>query len=115
KVDIFMTPDNGQTWHRLADHSGKQSPADIQLPGDGVYGLRIVVSNGNGFGGAAPIRGDLPQCTIEVDTTSPFVQFRSADVMPSNGHVEIRWNATDKNLGSEPVTLSYRTTPNGPW
>ena len=36
-------------------------------------------------------------------------------MLPSSGHVEIRWNATDKNLGTEPVSLSYRTRPDGPW
>jgi hypothetical protein len=115
KVEVYMTPDKGQTWHRLGEDADKRSPADINLPGDGVYGIRIVVTNGNGFGGKAPVRGDLPHCTIEVDTTSPFVQMRSTEVMPSSGHVEIRWNATDKNLGTEPVSLSYRTRPDGPW
>jgi hypothetical protein len=115
KVDVYMTPDNGQTWHRLGEDADKQSPAQITLPGEGVWGIRIVVSNGNGFGGKTPVRGDAPQCTIEVDSTSPFVQLRSADVHPTAGHVEIRWNATDKNLGSEPVTLSYRSRAEGPW
>jgi hypothetical protein len=115
KVEVYMTPDKGQTWHRLGEDADKRSPADIDLPGDGVYGIRIVVTNGNGFGGKAPVRGDLPHCTIEVDTTSPFVQMRSTEVMPSTGHVEIRWNATDKNLGTEPVSLSYRTRPDGAW
>jgi hypothetical protein len=117
KVEIYMTPDNGQTWHRLAEDTVKRSPAEIKLPGDGVYGIRIVVSNGNGFGGKAPVRGDAPHCTVEVDTTAPFVQLRSAEVMRGAGvsQVEIRWNATDKNLGSAPVTLHYRTRPDGPW
>ena len=115
KVEVYMTPDKGQSWHRLGEDADKRSPADINLPGDGVYGIRIVVTNGNGFGGRAPVRGDLPHCTIEVDTTSPFVQLRSTEVLPSSGHVEIRWNATDKNLGTEPVSLSYRTRPDGPW
>ena len=110
-----MTPDKGQTWHRLGEDTAKRSPAEIKLPGDGVYGIRIVVTNGNGFGGKAPVRGDAPHCTVEVDTTAPFVQLRSANVMPGAGHVEITWNATDKNLGSAPVTLSYRTRPDGPW
>jgi hypothetical protein len=117
KVEIYMTPDNGQTWHRLAEDTIKRSPAEIKLPGDGVYGIRIIVSNGNGFGGKAPIRGDAPHCTVEVDTSAPFVQLRSAEVLPGPGvsQVEIRWNAKDKNLGAEPVTLHYRTRPDGPW
>ena len=115
KVEVYMTPDNGQSWHRLGEDGDKRSPADINLPGDGVFGIRIVVTNGNGFGGKAPVRGDAPHCTVEVDTTSPFVQFRSADLMPTTGQVELRWNATDKNLGFDPVTLLYRTRPDGPW
>lgn len=115
KVEIFMTPDNGQTWHRLAEDTAKRSPAEIKLPGDGVYGIRIVVTNGNGFGGQAPVRGDLPHCTVEVDTTAPFVQLRSAELLPGAGHIEIRWNATDKNLGAEPITLHYRTRPDEAW
>jgi hypothetical protein len=115
KVEIWMTPDKGQSWHRLLEHIAKKSPADIELPGDGVYGIRVVVANGNGFGGKAPLKGDAPHYTIEVDTTAPFVQLRSADVLPSAGLVELRWNATDKNLGSEPVSLFYRTSADGPW
>jgi hypothetical protein len=115
KVEIFQTPDKGQTWHRVADHSGKRSPAEIDLPGDGEYGIRIVITNGNGFGGKAPVRGDTPHCTIEVDTTSPFVQLRSSEVLPTSGHVELRWNAQDKNLATEPVSLFYRTKTDGPW
>ena len=115
KVEVYMTPDNGQSWHRLGEDTDKTSPANMNLPGDGVYGIRIVVSNGNGFGGKAPVRGDAPHCTVEVDTTTPFVQLRTAEVVASSGHVELRWNATDKNLGSESVSLSYRTSPTGPW
>ena len=115
KVELYMTPDKGQTWHRLSEDVAKRSPASINLPGDGLYGIRIVVSNGNGFGGRAPVRGDASHCTIEVDTTSPFVQLRSTELQAASGHVELRWNATDKNLGAEPVSLFYRTRPDGPW
>ncbi len=55
-----MTPDQGQTWHRLGEDLDKRSPADINLPGDGVFGIRIVITNGNGFGGRPPVRGDAP-------------------------------------------------------
>jgi hypothetical protein len=110
-----MTPDDGQTWHRLGEDTDKRSPADVNLPGDGIFGIRIVITNGNGFGGRPPARGDAPHCKIEVDTAVPFVQLRSVDVLPSSGQVEIRWNAQDKNLGTAPVNLFYRTRNDGPW
>jgi hypothetical protein len=115
KVEIFMSPDNGQTWHSLGENPDKKSPAKINLPGDGLYGIRIAVSNGNGFGGRRPVRGDAPHCCIEVDTTSPYVQLRSEKVLASAGHVELRWNAQDANLGVEPVSLFYRTKADGAW
>lgn len=115
RVEIYLTPDNGQTWHRMGEDPDKASPANIVLPGDGVYGIRICVTNGNGFGGKAPVRGDAPHCMIEVDSTSPFIQLRSAEVIPSSGEIELRWNATDKNLGREPITISYRTKADGVW
>jgi hypothetical protein len=115
KVEIYMTPDKGHSWHRLAEHTQKSPPAEINLPGDGVFGIRIVASNGNGFGGRAPVRGDSPHYVVEVDTTAPFVQLRSAELMAGAGHVELRWNATDNNLGATPVSLYYRTKTDGPW
>lgn len=115
KVEIYMTPDKGQTWHSLREAVDKRSPVEVKLPGDGVYGIRVAVSNGNGFGGRAPVKGDQPHCTIEVDTTAPFIQLRSAELLPSAGMVELRWNATDKNLSAEPVTIYYRTRTDGPW
>ena len=106
KVEIFMTPDNGQTWHRVGEDTARRSPAEIRLPGDGVYGIRIVVSNGNGFGGKIPVRGDAPHCTVEVDTTSPCVQGPlNADLFSSAHNRTLHWNATDKNLGANPISL----------
>src|SRR5205823_6628344 len=56
KVEIYMTPDKGNSWHPLREVADKNSPIEIKLPGDGFYGLRVVVSNGNGFGGRAPVK-----------------------------------------------------------
>jgi hypothetical protein len=115
KVVIYMTPDKGQTWHRLLEHTQKSPPAEVTLPGDGTFGIRLVASNGNGFGGKAPVRGDASHYTIEVDTTAPFAQLLTTELVAGAGHVELRWNATDNNLGAQPVSLFYRTKQDGPW
>src|SRR6185503_12141407 len=60
KVEVFITTDNGANWQRLAEDVDKRSPAEITLPGEGVYGVRLIVTNGNGFGGAPPVKGDAP-------------------------------------------------------
>ncbi len=115
RVEIFLSPDQGQSWQRHREHAARRTPAEIDLPGEGLFGVRIAITNGNGFGGSAPVRGDQPHCWIEVDTTSPFLQLRPVEVLPQNGAIEIRWTATDKNLGADPVNLFFRTRPDAPW
>jgi hypothetical protein len=115
RVEVYLTPDQGQTWQRIAEDHDRRSPVEFDLPGEGVYGIRLAITNGNGFGGVPPQRGDSPTCFIEVDSTGPFVQLRPIEPMVSNGALEIRWHATDKNLSAEPVNLYYRTRNEGPW
>ena len=115
KVEIYVTPDKGQTWQRLGEVVNKKSPAEITLPGDGVFGVRFVVTNGNGFGGKAPGRGEAPHYSIDVDSTPPYVQLKSAELNAGSGLVDIRWNASDKNLANECVSIFYRTRADGPW
>ena len=43
----------------------------VELPGEGVYGLYLVVKSGVGRGKTGPKNGDMPQMRIEVDTTPP--------------------------------------------
>jgi hypothetical protein len=115
KVEVYITHDHGNTWRRLGEDIDRQSPAEIDLPGEGVFGVRLAITNGNGFGGTPPARGDAPHCWVEVDSTPPFVQLRPSEPIPGGGALEIRWSASDPNLGSEPVSLYYRTNNDAPW
>jgi hypothetical protein len=115
KIEIWMTPDNGKTWQRLREDADRRSPAEIDLPGEGLFGIRLVVTNGNGFGGSSPKSGDAPSSWIEIDTTPPFVQLRDIDPVTDGGTLHIRWNASDKNLGTSPVNLYYRTQQDAAW
>ena len=114
KVEVYLTGDGGLNWQRLQEDADRRSPAEIDLPGEGLFGVRLVVTNGNGFGGTPPARGDAPTCWIEIDTTVPFVQLRPIDPA-QNGVLELRWTASDKNLGTEPVNLYYRMRSDTPW
>jgi hypothetical protein len=116
KVEVYVTTDQGQTWRRLCEDTDRRSPAELDLPGEGQFGIRLAITNGNGFGGKPPVRGDAPTFAIEVDTTSPIVQLRDMEpVVGSDGNLEIRWLASDRNLAPEPITLSYATSRGGPW
>jgi hypothetical protein len=114
KVEVYLTNDGGQSWQRHQEDPDRRTPAEVDLPGEGLFGVRLVITNGNGFGGTPPARGDSPMCWIEVDTTAPFIQMRPIDPV-QNGVIELRWTASDKNLGAEPIDLYYKTRPDGPW
>src|SRR5262249_22760464 len=71
KVEVWITPDEGKTWNKLCEDQDKTSPVEVRLPGEGVYGLTVVVTNGNGVGDPPPARGTAPDWTVEIDSTRP--------------------------------------------
>jgi hypothetical protein len=113
KVEFWATRDHGKTWQRVADESNGRSPAQLVLPGDGVYGIAIR-SGGNR---QAPTASEPPDCWIEVDTTKPFVNLLPPTVGTGAeaGTLLILWTAHDKNLAPDSVALAYATQPGGPW
>jgi hypothetical protein len=117
KVEVWATRDQGQSWQKLGDDPDRRSPVEVDLPGEGVYGVSLVVSNGRGFGATPPAPGDAPDGWVEVDITKPFVELTS--VRPGiDGDATalwISWTARDKNLGPEPVDLYYSPHRDGPW
>jgi hypothetical protein len=115
KVDIWLTSDSGGNWKKWCEDHDRRSPAEIDLPGEGLFGLRLVVTNGNGFGGKTPNRGDTPTNWIEVDMTPPAVQLRDIEPITNGSTIDIRWHASDKNLTPEPIQLYYATRKEGPW
>src|SRR5687768_18019653 len=62
----FMIPHQHESPH-VPNTTFFQS--EVNLPGEGQFGVRLVITNGNGFGGTPPVRGDAPTCRIEVDST----------------------------------------------
>jgi hypothetical protein len=116
RVEIWCTRDNGQSWQKLGEDHNRKSPAEIQLPGEGAYGLTLVVSNGLGFGAQPPAAGDAPDWWIEVDTTKPIAQLTSVRLAPEDGPaVHVGWTSQDRNLGTGPAELSYAVSRQGPW
>ncbi|HMF14865.1 MAG TPA: hypothetical protein VKE94_21265, partial [Gemmataceae bacterium] len=117
KVEVWLTGDGGQTWTKACDDPGKRNVVEFDVPGEGTYGVSLVVSNGNGVGDPAPVRGDRPDSWVEVDTTRPTALFKGvrqgagADV----GCLIFSYEAHDKNLGDEPVSIYFAQRRDGPW
>ncbi|HZT80581.1 MAG TPA: hypothetical protein VFA26_10175 [Gemmataceae bacterium] len=117
KVEVWLTKDGGQSWARLCEDTDKRSPVEFDLPGEGTYGVSLVVTNGNGGGDPAPSHGTPPDTVIEVDTTRPAVQLLAARPGTGSdaGSLVLFWTATDKNLAAEPISLYYAAQKEGPW
>jgi hypothetical protein len=117
KVEVWLTRDRGQSWERFGEDADRVSPAEVTLPGEGLFGLTLVVSNGRGFGGTPPASGDVPDCWFEVDMTKPVAEIVS--VTPSQGSdpgaMVITWNARDKNLAAQPIDLYWSAGRHGRW
>jgi hypothetical protein len=117
RVEVWMTKDEGKSWQRLCEDKDRVSPAEFDLPGEGVYGLSVVVTNGNGMGDPPPGNGEQPDYWIEVDTTKPTAQLLTARPIQGDpsGALHITWQASDKNLGGDCVSLFYARQRDGEW
>jgi hypothetical protein len=118
KVELYLTQDEGRTWQHYTEDLQPRagSPLAVTLPGEGIYGLRLVVTSGAGLAKRPPQPGDLPQMRIEVDTTAPLVKLYPPQPDPTRRDaLLITWNASDRNLGANPITLQFAERTNGTW
>jgi hypothetical protein len=118
-VELWYTQDaGGRAWQKYREETGDPHPPFIvEVNGEGLYGFTLIVRSGVGLGERPPQVGDQPQVWVEVDLTKPIVRLGSVDVGrgPDAGRLTITWTATDKNLGRQPITLSYAEQAGGPW
>jgi hypothetical protein len=118
KVDLYLTRDEGRSWEHYAEdlHPRSGSPLTVNLPGEGVYGLRLVAASGAGLAKRAPQPGELPQTRIEVDTTAPVAKLNPPQPdLTCRDALLLTWNASDRNLAPNPITLQYAERPEGIW
>lgn len=115
-VDLWMTRDDGRTWERFATDPDKQSPIEADLPGEGVYGFRLVLESGVGLSRGAPLPNTPPEIRVELDRTPPTIVMEKPQPEPGRTDTwRITWRAEDRNLASRPISLEYATQEDGPW
>ncbi|MEX0676745.1 MAG: hypothetical protein WD063_06690 [Pirellulales bacterium] len=115
RVELWGTRDGGRTWSDYAVDADNRSPMAVTVNGEGIYGFRILVQSGSGFGGRPPAEGDVPDIWIGVDTTRPTCRIAGTEVSPDATELLVRWEAFDDVLDPRPVTLLFAASPNGPW
>jgi hypothetical protein len=117
KVELWATPDGGQTWSSLGFDADNRSPFRATLPGAGVHGLRIVVEGVNGSRGAPPLAGDQPEMVLGVDFQPPQAEITGTRIGQGDlaDHLVINWTASDEHLTARPITLLVSESAEGPW
>lgn len=123
-VELYISPDNGQTWNwQLHKEQRELQPAadgsykvsiQVEMPSEGVYGFRLVVSNGAGLSKGPPQPSDPPEIRIEYDATMPFAQLYKPRYEQEKPNVLIlTWTASDRNLDPSPVSLEWSVDREG--
>jgi len=116
KVELYYTKDNGVQWQLLGEDADRTPPFEVELPGEGRYGLQIVVTSPAGNGQRPPQSGEAPTIQVEVDTTAPEADFyRTVPDPESNDALLIRWASRDAHMTEHPVRLYYSESMEGPW
>jgi hypothetical protein len=115
-VEIYLTRDEGRTWERYAEDPDLKPPITVALPGEGIYGLRLVLGSRAGLGRRPPQPGDPPQMRIEVDTTPPAARLNTPQPDPHrHDALVLTWTVSDRNLALNPIALQWAERPDGPW
>jgi hypothetical protein len=132
EVQVYLTRDDGQSWEKWAAAQAVGQPVEVDaskgtdtykhtlqvdLPGEGIYGIYLVVMSGVGKCQPPPQNGvSLPMIRFEVDTQPPYARlFLPEVVLDSRDAVLLSWEALDRNLTDTPICLEWAEHPNGPW
>jgi hypothetical protein len=116
-VELWMTADSGRSWARWTTDEDRKSPVKVRVSEPGLYGFTVVLESGTGLRGRPPGPGDEPEVWLGIDLSVPRVRLTSVAVGSGaeTGDVTIQWEAADDHLSSQPISLSYGVTPDGPW
>lgn len=116
-VELWGTHDGGRTWLKWGDDPDRQSPFEVEVEEEGVFGYRVVIVHENGMASHAPRPGDTADIWVGVDTTLPEGRITTATFGKgiNSGQLQIQWQASDAWLLARPITLSYASEPQGPW
>jgi hypothetical protein len=117
KVELWGTPDGGKTWSNYGADDDTRSPLLAILPGEGLYGFRILAHSGSGLVETPPQSGDEPELWVGVDLTKPTCQITGVQDGADEraGQLIIQWRADDAQLADRPVSLYFGPATDGPW
>jgi len=117
EIQLWATADGGASWQQWGIDEDRQSPFQVQVRFEGIFGFRIAVVGEDGLARRQPISQDPADIWIRVDTTAPEARIESASfgVASQSGNLVIRWQANDLALTQRPISLYYREKPTEKW
>lgn len=113
-AEAWITSDRAITWKKFsAPFGAPKGKIVIETPGDGLFGVYLILYNNAGPSSPPPEPGTAPQQWVQVDRTAPFVQLlelRPDTGFTQNREVTLRWKSQDDALHDRPVSLFFRTS-----
>ena len=110
QIELYYTIDEGKTWEFYGVDPDLKSPFEFKVKKDGLYGFFTVATDKAGNTEPNPAPGALPHVSVIVDSKGPQVKViapNGGDLFNVTDKQQIRWFASDKNLGPNPITLQY--------
>jgi hypothetical protein len=116
-IELWGTLDQGKTWERWGVDADRESPFDIEVDTEGLFGFRMVIVGSNGLASRRPLPGDSADAWIYVDNTMPRARILSALAGKGSdaGSLVIEYQAIDDHFIDRPISLFYSETMQGPW
>lgn len=116
-VELWGTVDQGARWEKWGVDADRESPFEIEVESEGLFGFRMVIVGSNGLASRRPLPGDDADTWIQVDTTAP--QAKIISVLNGKGQdagsMIIEYLAIDDHFSDRPISFSYSESPRGPW
>ena len=116
-IELYGTVDGGKTWTLWGRDPDRETPFDIEVREDGIFGFRIVVVGQSGLASPRPLDGQAPDILVVVDRQTPEVRITGARYGRGDetGSLVIQYDCRDEHLTPRPVTLAFSDSIDGPW
>lgn len=117
EVELWGTEDSGATWQKWGTDPDRNSPFDVRVGNDGLFGFRMVLVGQGGYVLGQPKSGEQADVWIHVDTEIPACKITRAVYGEGSeaGMLVIDYTCQDSQLADNPIVLSYSSNPDGPW
>lgn len=109
-IVLWWTADGGATWQAYGKDEDRTSPFPFRAAADGTFGFVLqAIDNAHRASVPDPTPGTAPTRVTIVDTQVPKVGLVApiGGVLAGGARFEVRWVASDANLGPTPVTLLW--------